>query len=111
MVGAFVIGLLSLLIICLSAYERVQETEGKSILDIYESLSEVNVISNPQEIDDFTLENTFKINQVGLVEEYAGEISNTMSDGGLNLVIRAKEGKPQKSNAPWKPIAPASWPF
>lgn len=94
-------GLLCLFAICLSACggtpsDGAQKEEQPSVQDVYDALMEVNAIANPREIDGFALENTFAIDPEELVEEYAGTVSNTMSDSGLNLVIRAKEGKAEE---------------
>ncbi len=58
---------------------------------IYSKLSELNQVENPREVDDFSITNDFNL-KAEQVEEYKGQLGNTMSIGGVNLVVKAKEG-------------------
>ena len=59
---------------------------------IYEAVEKVNPVTEARELDDFALENDFKLNMAD-VKAYKGKISGALSDSALILVVEANEGK------------------
>lgn len=99
MIRKLMTGFLLSVAVCLTGCgnkKEVQETEKITVQDIYDVVEKVNPVANPREIDDFALENDFGFEQDGLVINYVGTISNTMTDSGLNLVIEAAEGRAEE---------------
>lgn len=79
--------------------EPAKEESQMTTSGLYNVLVEVNPIDNPREIDEYSMETSFGIPVSELVEEYQGSISNTMTDSGLNLVIKAVDGKAEAVEA------------
>ena len=59
---------------------------------LYEAVEKVNPVTDARELDDFALENDFKLNMAD-VKAYKGKISGALSDSALILVVEANEGK------------------
>lgn len=59
---------------------------------IYEAVEKVNPVTEARELDDFALENDFKLN-IADVKAYKGKISGVLSDSALILAVEANEGK------------------
>lgn len=61
------------------------------VTGVYSKLSELNKVENPREVDDFSITNDFNL-KADQIAEYKGALGNTMSIGGVNLVVKAKDG-------------------
>lgn len=59
---------------------------------VYDAVEKVNPLTDARELDDFALENDFKLNMAD-VKAYKGKMSGTLSDSALILVVEATEGK------------------
>ena len=85
--------LMGVLIGCGSSVTVKSESLDYNIEEIYDALEEINPISNPRQIDDYSIETDFGIAKDDMVIEYVGSISNTMSNSGLILVIKTVDKK------------------
>ena len=68
------------------------EPASKSVQDILAAIEAANPIDTPRDLDDFALENDYKMT-MGNIQEFAGKVSNTQGDSGTILVIKAAAGK------------------
>lgn len=59
---------------------------------IAKQIEEVNMVDNPREIDDFSVENEMGVDLEDL-QAYAGDVTNTQSDCALVFVALCKDGK------------------
>ncbi len=77
-----------------SGGNQAPSSPAASTLDVntvFSKLSDLNKVENPRVVDEFSLTNDFNL-KADQIAEYKGELGNTMSVGGVNLVVKAKDG-------------------
>lgn len=67
------------------------ETVAPDLAAVVASIETVNEVSNPREIDDFSLENEIGVTMDN-VASFKGDVTNDQSDCSLVLAIEAKDG-------------------
>lgn len=73
------------------AEETTAEPDTAKLESIVSSLEAINEISNPRELDDFSLENELGLT-MGNILAFKGDVTNDQADCSLVLAIQAKSG-------------------
>lgn len=68
------------------------QVSGKSLTDILAAVEAVNPIANPRDLDDFALENDYRLTMDN-IQDFVGKVSNDQGDAGTILVLKAAPGK------------------
>lgn len=73
------------------AEEATAEPDTAKLESIVSSLEAINAISNPRELDDFSLENELGLTMDNILA-FKGDVTNDQADCSLVLAIQAKSG-------------------
>lgn len=73
------------------AEETTAEPDTAKLESIVSSLEAINAISNPRELDDFSLENELGLTMDNILA-FKGDVTNDQADCSLVLAIQAKSG-------------------
>lgn len=73
------------------AEETTAEPDTAKLESIVSSLEAINEISNPRELDDFSLENELGLTMDNILA-FKGDVTNDQADCSLVLAIQAKSG-------------------
>lgn len=73
------------------AEETTAEPDTAKLESILSSLEAINEISNPRELDDFSLENELGLTMDNILA-FKGDVTNDQADCSLVLAIQAKSG-------------------
>lgn len=73
------------------AEETTAEPDTAKLESIVSSLESINEISNPRELDDFSLENELGLTMDNILA-FKGDVTNDQADCSLVLAIQAKSG-------------------
>ncbi len=73
------------------AEETAAEPDTAKLESIVSSLEAINEISNPRELDDFSLENELGLTMDNILA-FKGDVTNDQADCSLVLAIQAKSG-------------------
>lgn len=73
------------------AEETTAEPDTAKLESIISSLEAINAISNPRELDDFSLENELGLTMDNILA-FKGDVTNDQADCSLVLAIQAKSG-------------------
>lgn len=73
------------------AEETTAEPDTAKLESIVSSLEAINSISNPRELDDFSLENELGLTMDNILA-FKGDVTNDQADCSLVLAIQAKSG-------------------